>query len=519
MSYTAVMRLRLLICFGLLAACGGQGSGVSEPKLPADTALEKSVFVLDEALPPAVYDNDSGVQLTIIALAPEGGEQKALIQFKGIRHPLSGKVVLATAKFLAGGSYAWLVRYQGQMRWLVRVEPYSRGVMKLKTILVLPMTNVTSVMQFSPQLTRELEWQSTVALHEKHVADGSLLALSKVPVVDMVSYKKQKEERFHRIRTTVSKACGEIPLEIAWSTVTGEPSLEDTPCAKGLELLADACTRSVYSKGVVRAKTKRIVCSSGPQYGYSSDNQGTLTVMSNREIPKADLNKELASEYGFGNIVVKNESEYLIFNPDSLGSYSTINLEIFIGDGVTFHKHRSIRNYPWSVSNRRSIHVADNKWVFQCNVGGKHESYTELDPKQAEKVLSRASYGEQTWKRTPVSLSRDSRGQYFFVDRLQKAYGGKDFRVFKGLRGRLKQTQLIDIIDDGKGRIFSTKQGDLRLLLGQKQSTWIAGKSSQELTLVWEEEGSYTEPSGNVATLIYKELGVYDGLDLDAICY
>ncbi|MBL4633869.1 MAG: hypothetical protein JKY56_08350, partial [Kofleriaceae bacterium] len=121
------MRLLLLTCISLLAACGGQGSGVSEPKLAAEQAPEKRRFVLDEALPPAVYDNDDGVQLTIIALKPDGDEQQALIQFKGVRHPLSGKVVLATAKLLRGGRYTWQVQYHGDAHWLVRVERESRG--------------------------------------------------------------------------------------------------------------------------------------------------------------------------------------------------------------------------------------------------------------------------------------------------------------------------------------------------------------------------------------------------------
>ena len=87
----------------------------------------------------------------------------------------------------------------------------------------------------------------------------------------------------------------------------------------------------------------------------------------------------------------------------------------------------------------------------------------------------------------------------------------KSFRVHVGPKGGLKLQQMKDIISDSEGQIFSTKKGELRLVVDKGQSpVWIEGaKKKVELRPV---------PVTENLPLIYNELGVYTGARLGNPC-
>ncbi len=74
------------------------------------------------------------------------------------------------------------------------------------------------------------------------------------------------------------------------------------------------------------------------------------------------------------------------------------------------------------------------------------------------------------------------------------------------------RTQLVDIVDDNRGKVFSTTIGSLQIARprdGPKKAKWIARKKTTDLAIV----------TGMTAlNLVYGELGVYDGLETGTLC-
>ena len=80
-----------------------------------------------------------------------------------------------------------------------------------------------------------------------------------------------------------------------------------------------------------------------------------------------------------------------------------------------------------------------------------------------------------------------------------------------GPKGALKLQEMKDIVSDSEGEIFSTKKGDLRLVVDKAVSPlWIEGtKKKVELRVV---------PITENLPMIYNELGVYSGARLGTPC-
>lgn len=511
------MRFLPLCCIGLLAALGGCGESGKTVKSTVDIEVSEPLYELDPGQPPAVYENKEGVTLTFISLKTKlDGSKQALIQFTGVRHPLAGKTVLATASVSTTGTFLWRVDYLGKPRTLVRVRSESRRKMTTETFLHLPMTLAQSKMDFSRDLTQALDWQKLAQIHDEQVADGSLASLAKAKVFDFELFKNKREAALERGRERLEKACGVIPVEVDWSTVEGASSLESIPCYKGLRTLVSVCKRSLKAGEVIRQQTKKIICESADTNGFRLDSKGTLRITSHFNTQVEILKPKVRKLFGLGRIVIRNAlGEVLVFNPDHEGETSGA---VFWGDELTMRKQRFDRSYfrLWTTRSWASLNIENSKWVVSCP--DERKEFEELGSAQSQKLLSTANFGDQVWKRKPVSLSRDQRGQYFYVDRLQDEFGGKDYRVYKGMRGNLQPTQLIDIIDDPSGKVFSTRQGELRLLLDANSSLWIAGKKKSLLTQVWKPNFEDDEPGKKVGKLIYYGLGVYDGQSFGTVC-
>jgi hypothetical protein len=109
----------------------------------------------------------------------------------------------------------------------------------------------------------------------------------------------------------------------------------------------------------------------------------------------------------------------------------------------------------------------------------------------------------------PYALARDPKAIYYYVDRGATPATEKNFRLYRGPKGALKLQKMTDVASDSEGEIFATKTGSLRLILDKKQSSWIQGKTSENLTLV---------PVDQNYSLIYNDLGVYSGQKLGTPC-
>ena len=130
---------------------------------------------------------------------------------------------------------------------------------------------------------------------------------------------------------------------------------------------------------------------------------------------------------------------------------------------------------------------------------------TEVTGDKAKEIIEKWKFVTPAIAWTPVMLARDDRGVYYYVDKLLPAYGGGGDRVWVGKKGGLKQQTLSDVTHDSGGSVYSTKSGDLRLVVNgeaadQKSAVWIRGEKKTELKFLdW-----YMNQA-----LITRDLGIY----------
>lgn len=143
--------------------------------------------------------------------------------------------------------------------------------------------------------------------------------------------------------------------------------------------------------------------------------------------------------------------------------------------------------------------------------GANTTPLTVVEPEQADKLLKGGKYEPNPQKYVPYALLRDTKGTYYLVERGFAPEEEKSFRVHVGPKGALKRQEMKDIVSDSEGQIFSTKKGDLRLVVDKAEAPmWIEGaKKKVELKVV---------PITENLRMIYTELGVYTGARLGTPC-
>ncbi|HVZ75288.1 MAG TPA: hypothetical protein VHJ20_23080 [Polyangia bacterium] len=149
--------------------------------------------------------------------------------------------------------------------------------------------------------------------------------------------------------------------------------------------------------------------------------------------------------------------------------------------------------------------------------GGKYEvtcdtRKTELQPlpkAEADAMIAAATFHAPLWRFRAFALARDDHGIYYYVDRQREPEDSLNFRLFSGPRGALKPLKMTNVVSDSEGQIFSTKTGDLRLVLDRKEAAWVKGKARTTLVPL---------PIEDNAQLIYTDLGAYTGQRLGTPC-
>jgi hypothetical protein len=189
------------------------------------------------------------------------------------------------------------------------------------------------------------------------------------------------------------------------------------------------------------------------------------------------------------------------------------------GDGKTFYRLRTPGGggdrEKWSLSlweprlpwGKSSLGFEGGKVKISCG-----DRTTELQPVKADEakaVVEGAQFLTHRWTRQPYLLARDDHGTYYFVDMLRDTPGKKDMKLYIGQRGKLQLQQMMNIVSDSMGDIFSTKTGELRLVANGDEMKWVSGKAEAKLTRV---------PVDDNVELIYTDLGVYERMPLGTPC-
>lgn len=222
---------------------------------------------------------------------------------------------------------------------------------------------------------------------------------------------------------------------------------------------------------------------------------------------------------------------------DGQGHYIAVDAERPYGEHVFYGDGKKLAQVPvvgggksgteqWNVSlwdprargtslQYASIEMQDSGKRYSVTCAKKTTALTVVPAEEAKKLLAAATFTERLWTRQPEKLLRDDTGTYYLVDRFRTydANDRRDFRVFAGPRGNMKQLPLKDIVDDSEGMIFATRSGNLRLITqdGKAESKWVKGAKATLLTEV---------DLGRVDTarLVYIDLGPYSGQRLGTPC-
>ncbi len=193
----------------------------------------------------------------------------------------------------------------------------------------------------------------------------------------------------------------------------------------------------------------------------------------------------------------------------------------FYGDGKIFYQMRvvgggasgteSFDRVFWdpriTAPYKSSVSFKDGKHEVRCE--DRDTVVTPVPAEEAKTILDAAKFVKPRWNHRAYALARDDRGTYYYVDKVREPESSKSFRLFVGQRGSLKAQKMVNIVSDSGGDIFSTKNGELRLILDRGDSRWIAGKKETKLVSL---------PVEDNRLLIYNDLGVYAGERLGTPC-
>ena len=512
-----ILKFPLLGLAMLLATnCGAPAPRPPQnPVTVPDAQANDDDFALSEAMPPRVYTTETGIRVDILFLAQRVGQpDRALLRFTGATYPTAGKVMLAED---AGrlGFQSWKVRYDGRDSTLLTIDFQRSGGSQSRIIvkLFMPRSQGFNVLALDEDASKNFNVEEFVALHKRHVADGSLAVFAQL---DRPFHEGNQTRWLEHYDEAVVKECGQsIPYEIDWASIADADITSRSPCGAILEATALACHRDAMSRAITLGSIKKLRCSHAPKSKLAMSDDGTLAI----DIPTTSppngktLYKEIVSLLGFGEVVLTDaRGRILVFDPDDVYGENAS----YLGDGKELYKLRNIENAlgSWdphatygSASYRRN---SDGGWSVSCR--NKTIDFKAVSAGRRQTILRDAERKETRWKRHEFALARDNRGIYYYVDSYDREFGGKNYRVFKGPRGQLAETPLVDIVDDSDGLIFATNRGKLRLVLGadqRQEALWIEGKTRHKLVVL---------PITENRELIYTGLGVYDTVIMGTVC-
>lgn len=164
-------------------------------------------------------------------------------------------------------------------------------------------------------------------------------------------------------------------------------------------------------------------------------------------------------------------------------------------------------NAPYQASLDYTNKEGGPKFVVQCSE--RKTNLTQLPAAEAKALVDGGSFFKARWNHRAYALARDNTGKYYFVDKQREPEESKSFRLWAGPKGGMKPQKMLNVVSDSQGDIFSTKRGELRLILGKQETSWIQNSKPTKLTWV---------PVDDNHVMIYTDLGVYAGQPLGTPC-
>jgi hypothetical protein len=504
----------LLVVLALSAASCMKAKSQAPPVSPETTVEQADHLVPNPTLPPRAYTDGLGIVVEIVPLKiPDGESPRALLRVTGIPNFIAGVTFVATRVTLNEREDIWQTPIDGRKSMLLHT-PHSEGRNRLT--LSMPRLRARFALEHDPGASAAIDVEELIADHRAHIADGSI---AKIAAFDREYVESGKADQISERLALLSKACGkEIAASFDWQSVkTADDFNEVHFCAMSLEAITELCELSLSIQKDIAGKLNGVECRMQREEEFVYDkSRGVLSVNSHMDAMQYTLNamKAVSSALDLHRTVLRSKSGlYLVLPVLQQGKkplYAGYDRRLYAQSwsASTPGRHFS----TWDGGRVAEVKLREpGLWTAKCKYGDV--DFEEVAPAERDRVLADFSFEPKIWKRDLFALARDDFGIYYYVDRLNdRAGGAKGYRIFKGPRGKLALTKLVDIVDDSRGKIFSTTSGDLRLVLtgkGPVEARWITGKRERSLIVL---------KRFAALRFVYGDLGVYQGEELGSVC-
>ncbi len=509
------------IVIGIIAVLGAASAWASAPVGPG------KVFVgLD------------GERVTVLPLTP-AESQKALLLVEGTGGEFDGMLLPHVISDQGRGN-SYTTQWRGRDYTTFSVRP--RGNRRAHYISV-PGRRDSIEVSYNDARSLALEPEALYARHLKQKADGSLERIMAFHRKEEVA---EQEQSFSESVASLNEKCGtSVTATIDWRTIPDERLKSysiSSFCANPLWALGELCGSDVARKAI-QAQVSQVACQFGEAVKLELG-EGRLAWTTHEDTPNQQqlasrlLMERLEPVGGKGeSLELWMQREKTAVCTDGKGHYvvvapsGTEGGSLSYGDGTRFvqvpppprslpdnyfleprffakRMNPSFRGLDMRVYSEVEADLEKKTCSVRC--GERTVDFELLDGDAVQALLRKATFERNPREFEPYALLRDTRGRYYLVDRGFHPEDQKIFRVFVGPKGNLRQQQMLDIVSDSEGMIFSTKKGELRLVLNREiSSMWIASEKKLELRVV---------PVEQNLPLIYNELGVYTGVRLGTPC-
>lgn len=504
----------LLACILCVASCATTASEkLASPATSAPVATEYDDLQPNPMLGPKVYTDGVGIVVELLPLkVPDGETAQALLRITGVKSYIAGVTFRARRK-VTDTLDAWIIDLNGVDARIVQrtIANYHTG----KPLLFVPRGRGRIQLQQDEAAGERLDSVDLIADHKEHLSSGLLAKLAKFDR----DYARSVTQGYNdRALKEFAEHCGkDVEVKVDWDSFQSPDDFRQSGiCKDALRIMAGFCSDRLANKVDIVAKVDVVDCklSKEPAYGYSPGSKTWKIHSTSSRFSVSDANRILASKtLNLGRTLLKSSQGLYVV----LSAPHEEMQQIFAGKGPKLYRqHSKYRSSGraiglWGGTKRLTLSRRDlGKWEIDCPK--QVIEFEEAGLAERDRVLASSTFEEPIWRRNEKVLARDTKGTYYYVDEIRREFGGLGYRVFKGPRGRLKLTTMVDIIDDPKGQIFATTSGSLRLILGKDEAPaarWLVGRRSEEL------ENIDVWGSGK---LIYQDLGIYAGEELGTIC-
>jgi len=490
-----------------------------------------------------VFRSPRGEVVTLVLLKPIA-DGNAIIQVTGTRSPIEG-LALPYKRSNSGSTDSFTTQWRGRAFSFVQQHMRHREHWELYVPGDLRNSHPLSMDEAA---TKAANAQAIVSLHEKQKADGSLARFATFQRKDE---QAEQDKALAEAVAEADKACGtKLRAQIAWASITDDVIKTysvNSFCSTPLTSLATLCKRSPVAATYVRDKIKELSCSwggphklalSGSKLELSVDpeksNQDEYTTQTLEALEVATPLPKAAGEpppWGdaktLGQRITLSQAGvctdgkgHYVFHVPGTGSWP----QLFYGDGkrmtrvqlaetlggATFFEPRffdanSNPNFRGAdIRLHSSVEFDAGKGSCVVRGGTQGTELRVLPSNHAQELLATAALAPSPALRVPHALARDEHGNYYYVDKGSTPATAGSFRLYMGPKGNMKLQKMTNVVSDSQGEIFSTKTGDLRLIVGPggTQSTWVKGAARTSLLAV---------PVQENLRMIWTELGVYAG--------